>query len=155
MRNGFKVFDADTHLQPSVETLSRYMDNELLGRKLELEPFLREVKTGRAGQILEPPFNHWYRFESVGGWGVGKPRHLGESGPRAREERHFQNFMGSKYPSRYSEDWDIDQRIAEMDEEGERQQKLWQSWWRRRAFSKIHSPCVPWEPQAAVRSSLT
>ena len=118
MRNGYKVFDADTHLQPSAETLFPYMSSTLLSRKAELVPFLKEVKTGRAGQILDPPFNHWYRFENVGGWGSGKPRHLGEAGPREKEERHFQNFMGSKYPSRYSEDWDIDQRIAEMDEEG-------------------------------------
>ena len=58
MRNGFQVFDADTHLQPSVETLTQYMGKALLNRKSELEPFLREVKTGRAGQVLDPPFNH-------------------------------------------------------------------------------------------------
>ena len=118
MRNGFRVFDADTHLQPSVETLTPYLDAALAARQQELDEFLREVKTGRAGQVLEPPFKHWYRFESAGGWGAGKPRHLGEAGPRQQEERHFQNFMGRKYPSRYSEDWDIETRIGEMDEEG-------------------------------------
>ena len=118
MRNGFKVFDADTHLQPSVETLTSYMDAALRARQPELAQFLREVRFGRAGQPLEPPFNHWYRFERVGGWGGDKPRYLGEAGPRDKEERHVQNFMGSRYPSRYTEDWDIDTRIAEMDEEG-------------------------------------
>ena len=112
MRNGFKVFDADTHLQPSVETLTPYMDAATQARQPELAQFLREVKLGRAGQVLDPPFTHWYSFKRSGGWGGGKPRHLGEAGPREQEQRHFQNFMGSKYPSRYSEDWDIDTRIA-------------------------------------------
>ena len=118
MRNGFKVFDADTHLQPSVETLTPYMDAATQARQPELAKFMREVKTGRAGQVLEAPFTHWYRFESRGGWGSGKPRHLGEAGPREKEERHFQNFQGRIYPSRYSEDGDIETRIAEMDQEG-------------------------------------
>ena len=118
MRNGFKVFDADTHLQPSVETLTPYMDAATQARQPELAQFLREVKTGRAGQILEPPFTHWYSFKRSGGWGGGKPRHLGEAGPREHEERHFQNFQGRIYPSRYSEDGDIETRIAEMDQEG-------------------------------------
>ena len=118
MRNGFRVFDADTHLQPSVETLTPYMDAATAARQPELARFLREVKTGRAGQVLAPPFNHWYSFKRSGGWGGGKPRHLGEAGPREQEERHFQNFMGRKYPSRYSEDWDVETRIGEMDEEG-------------------------------------
>ena len=118
MRNGFKVFDADTHLQPSVETLTPYMDAATQARQPELAQFLREVKTGRAGQVLDPPFNHWYSFKRSGGWGGGKPRHLGEAGPREQEERHFQNFQGRIYPTRYSEDWDIDTRIGEMDQEG-------------------------------------
>lgn len=118
MRNGYKVFDADTHLQPSAETITPFMEKALVARLEELRPFLREVKTGRAGQQLDPPYNNWYRFERSGGWGSGKPRHLGEAGPRLNEERHFQHFMGRKYPSRYSEDWDIKTRVAEMDAEG-------------------------------------
>ncbi|MYK35802.1 MAG: amidohydrolase family protein, partial [Chloroflexi bacterium] len=118
MRNGFKVFDADTHIQPSVETLTPYMDAATQARQPELERFLHEVKIGRAGQVFDPPFTHWYRFESRGGWGSGKPRHLGEAGPREKEERHFQNFQGRIYPSRYSEDGGIETRIAEMDQEG-------------------------------------
>ncbi len=118
MRNGYRVFDADTHLQPSAETITPFMEKALVARLEELRPFLREVKTGRAGQQLDPPYNNWYRFERSGGWGSGKPRHLGEAGPRLNEERHFQHFMGRKYPSRFSEDWDIQTRVAEMDAEG-------------------------------------
>lgn len=118
MRDGFSVFDADTHLQPSVETLTPYMEREIAARQDELARFLREVTIGRAGQVLDPPFNHWYSFERGGGWGSGKPRHLGEAGPREKEERRFQQFMGRIYPSRFSEDWDMDTRIREMDQEG-------------------------------------
>ena len=114
-----KVFDADTHFQPAAESLVNYMDKAMLARLPDLEPFKSPVKVGRAGQQLEPPFRHWYRFgKGGGGWGSGKPRHLGEAGPREKEERHFQSFMGQRFPTIGVEDHLLDTRIAEMDEEG-------------------------------------
>ena len=34
VRNGYKVFDCDTHLNPSVETLVAYYDRDLRARLL-------------------------------------------------------------------------------------------------------------------------
>lgn len=113
-----KVFDADTHFQPAAESIVPYLDKQIVARLPELEEFKNPVKTGRAGQIIEPPFRHWYRFRSGGGWGNIKPRHLGEGGPREKEDRHFQTFMGDRYPTLGVEDHLVDKRVEEMIEEG-------------------------------------
>ena len=113
-----RVFDADTHFQPATESIVDYLDKAMLARLPELEEFKNPVKTGRAGQVLEEPFRHWYRFRRGGGWGSNKPRHLGEPGPREQEQRHFQSFMGGRYPTMGVEDYLMDTRVAEMDEEG-------------------------------------
>ena len=71
-----------------------------------------------AGEIEKPPFRHLYRFQTgEGGWGGGQPRVLGEAGPR-EDSRHFQTFMGSKFPAYGAGDFDFDARIRDMDEEG-------------------------------------
>ena len=54
MRNGYKIFDANTHLQPSVETLQPYFDRDLRER-LPIEKYKTPIKIGRAGEMLEPP----------------------------------------------------------------------------------------------------
>jgi predicted TIM-barrel fold metal-dependent hydrolase len=118
MRNGQRVFDADTHFQPSVESIVPYFDAALRDREEELAEFKNPVTVGRAGQILEEPYRHWYRFAPRGGWGAFKPRHLGEAGPRENEQRRFQQFMGRRQPTPGAEDYDVDVRVREMDEEG-------------------------------------
>lgn len=42
----------------------------------------------------------------------------GEAEPSSTKQGTFGHFMGSKYPQPYSDDWDVDGRIADMDEEG-------------------------------------
>ena len=121
MRNGFKVYDADTHFQPSVESLVAYYDSDLKAREAELAPFKRPRKIGRAGQIIEEQdIRSHYSFprERGDGWGGREPRYLGEAGPRQDGGRHFQTFMGQKYPTVGSEDFDVAARVREMDEEG-------------------------------------
>ena len=119
MRAGYRVWDADTHFQPSVETIVEYLEPAYRARLAEFEPFKRPVKTGRAGQKLSEPFKNWYRFGgSAEGWGQRQARRLGEAGPREGEERHFQQFMGRIYPTVGVEDDLIDKRIEEMDQEG-------------------------------------
>ena len=121
VRNGYKVFDSDTHLNPSVETLSAYFDSSLKAREAELAEFKRPRKIGWAGQpIEEQDIRTHYSFpaERSAGWGGGPPRRLGEAGPRPNAGRQFQTFMGERYPTVGSEDFDIPARIREMDEEG-------------------------------------
>ena len=125
MRGGYRVWDVDTHFQPSAETIAEYLEPAYKARLAEFEPFKRPVKTGRAGQKLSEPYRHWYRFGgSEEGWGQGKPRHLGEAGPREGEERRFQQFMGRIYPTVGVEDDLIDKRVEEMEQEGVDQQFL-------------------------------
>jgi hypothetical protein len=44
MRQGFRVIDADTHVNPSMDVLLRYADKALQERLDELQPYMRRVK---------------------------------------------------------------------------------------------------------------
>jgi predicted TIM-barrel fold metal-dependent hydrolase len=44
MRQGFRVIDSDTHVNPSLEVLLRYADRDLRDRIGELQPYQRTVK---------------------------------------------------------------------------------------------------------------
>src|SRR5436305_14260254 len=87
LRNGHRVFDADTHMQPMAEAIEPYLTKELREGVPDLEARKVEFKTGWAGEKLEPPFRHMFSFRPRGGgWGGGKPRVLGEAGPRENAE---------------------------------------------------------------------
>ncbi len=45
MRQGFRVIDSDTHVNPSLDVLLRYADRELAERIDDLQPYRRTVKT--------------------------------------------------------------------------------------------------------------
>ena len=116
MRNGYKIFDADTHFHASAESLEPFLDPALRPMKAELG--LREFKTGWAGEEMPEPYTHLYQLGEQGGWGVAPPRYLGEAGPRPNARRHFQNFQGFQFPTFGGSDWDVGARIHDMDEEG-------------------------------------
>ena len=116
MRNGYKIFDADTHFHASAESLEPFLDPAL--RQMKAELGLREFKTGWAGEEMPEPYTHLYQLGEQGGWGVAPPRYLGEAGPRPNARRHFQNFQGFKFPTSGGSDWDVEARIHDMDEEG-------------------------------------
>ena len=118
MRSGFKVFDSDTHLTPMAETLAPYFDAGMRQRLPEWEEFKVPFRVGWAGEILEPPFKHQYRFQRTGGWGGAQLRVLGEAGPRENAESHFQQFMGARFPTPGGADDDVEARVRDMDEEG-------------------------------------
>ena len=119
MRNGYKVFDSDTHFHPSVESLEPHLDAALRERAKSFAQ--REFKIGWAGEPLSEPYKHLYQLSEggAGGWGTNPPRHLGEAGPRVNQERHFQHFMGYEYPSEGGADHAIAERIADMEREGQ------------------------------------
>ena len=112
MRNGYKIFDADTHFHASAESLEPFLDPALRPMKAELG--LREFKTGWAGEEMPEPYTHLYQLGEQGGWGVAPPRYLGEAGPRPNARRHFQNFQGFKFPTFGGSDWDVEARIRDM-----------------------------------------
>ena len=46
MKNGFKVIDMDTHVNPGYETLIKYLDPSFRPRLAEIEPYVRKVVRG-------------------------------------------------------------------------------------------------------------
>ena len=123
MRNGYKVYDSDTHIEPSADTLERYLS----ARVRELVPDLesRKVTRNRISPGFQPdmPYRRMLRAfrlrgGPVGGWGADVPRMLGEAEPRSTKAGVSGRFMGSKFPRPGSDDWDVDGRIHDMDEEG-------------------------------------
>jgi uncharacterized protein len=121
MRNGYRVFDTDTHFSAMAESLEPYIGPELRARLPDLDQRKAPFKRGWAGEPLEPPYRHLFRLggESSGGWRAGQPRWLGEAQPRADTRREFQKFMGSRFPTPGSSDWDPAARIQDMDAEGQ------------------------------------
>jgi uncharacterized protein len=117
MRSGYRIYDADTHIMPSAETLEPYLDPKIRERVPDLDERKVPIRIGLAGEIRQEPYRHLYRFGGGGGWGSGKPRILGEATPRD-VERHFQQFMGSKFPTEGGVDWSAETRLLDMDEEG-------------------------------------
>ena len=55
MRHNFKIYDSDTHLNPSAETLEPYFDAAMRKRLPEWESCKVPFRVGWAGEILEPP----------------------------------------------------------------------------------------------------
>jgi len=97
MRNGFKVFDADTHLQPPPRPSSPTWTGRLRERVGDLDSFRVPIKVGSAGQIRQEPYRHYWRFSRGEGWARQAP--LPRRGqPRPNEERRHQRFMGTKPP---------------------------------------------------------
>jgi predicted TIM-barrel fold metal-dependent hydrolase len=124
MKNGFKVFDTDTHLAPSAETLRPYLSSTIIERIPDLEEHRVPIRANRAGKQLQAPYKHWYRFRGAGmdeggGWGNQKPRYLGEAAPRAdAPERVSGVNMGGTYPTEGGDDGDPQARLRDMDAEG-------------------------------------
>jgi len=119
MRDGYRVWDADTHVRPTAETLEPFLSAEVRALVAD-EKSRTPVRVGMAGEIFEPPYRHYFRIGEGGGegWGAGKPRVLGEAGPREGAERHFQTFMGTRLPTPGGGDYDSSVRLRDMDEEG-------------------------------------
>jgi len=113
LRAGFRVWDADTHVRPTLETLEPYYDAQLRARVGELERFKQVVKGGE--RVTRTVGNHDYNFP---GYLVFK-RTLGydvaDSVPQVGSGK---KFMGTEAPSEGSEDADAGARLRDMDAEG-------------------------------------
>ncbi len=118
MRNGFKVFDADTHVRPSAEVMRPLLSKKIIDSVPDLEERREPIKFGLAGEVREAPFRHSYRFRAQAGWARNKPRRLGEAAPNENEERHYQKFMGEVFPTDWTDDDNAAGRLADMDREG-------------------------------------
>ncbi|HZM46931.1 MAG TPA: hypothetical protein VFC14_19085, partial [Burkholderiales bacterium] len=125
MRNNYRVYDSDTHIRPGADTLEKYLS----ARVRELVPDLESCKvaSGGASRTMvsrgksDIPNRRTFDLRkgaAVGGWGADVPRMLGEAEPRAAAPGVAGRFMGSKFPRPHTDDWDVDARIHDMDEEG-------------------------------------
>ena len=59
MKNGYKVIDIDTHVNPSYDTLVKYVEPEFKSRLDELKPYLRTVGGYTALSIASIPFDRF------------------------------------------------------------------------------------------------
>jgi len=118
MRNGMKIYDADTHVRPSAESLRPHLSSKVLEAVPDLEDKREPIKVGLAGEQHQPPYRHTYKFAAHKGWSSSKPRILGEAAPRENAERKFQKFMGVTFPSPRTDDDNAEGRLRDMDREG-------------------------------------
>jgi len=119
VRQGHAVYDTDTHIEASAETLEEFLSPRLRQLLPERQQYWVPRRTRGYDNIREQ--RHSYRFARPaysGGWGEDAPRYLGEAGPRQDARRQESKFQGSRYPTDGGEDWDPQARLGDMDAEG-------------------------------------
>jgi uncharacterized protein len=109
MKNGFRIYDADTHVNPAAEVLERYVDPAFRPRLAELAPYRLAASRGANGA----DGLHHYR--------VGPKfyrRVLGESAPRESFSGRESQWRGGKLPRPGVQNDAAEKRVADMDDEG-------------------------------------
>ena len=109
MRNGFKVYDADTHVMPIAEVLEQYVDPSFRPRLPELAPY--RVPAGKTADGTDQLHHYsvkrrFYR------------RVLGEAGPHPTFTGRGGTRRGTRPPRSGVQDDRADNRVKDMDEEG-------------------------------------
>ena len=61
VKKGYKVIDIDTHVNPSYDTLVKYVDPSFRPRLEELTPYLRKVGDYTALSLASIPFDRFPR----------------------------------------------------------------------------------------------
>jgi len=109
MKNGFKIWDTDTHVRPTLETLEPFYDAELRARLPEFEQYRRVSTREIEGQV---PGRTMYSFPEQ------EPfrRILGKA--ERESSRPPTQYRGKRWASLGAIDFDADARIRDMDEEG-------------------------------------
>src|SRR6202034_4142461 len=110
MKNGFKVWDSDTHVEPSAEVIDKYLDPGFRNRLPELQQFRTPIAATTPGSS---PGRHVYRFGQI-----SFKRILGEAAPRPEHTGRASVWMGTQQPRPGVQDDMADNRIADMDLEG-------------------------------------
>jgi len=109
MKNGFKVWDTDTHVRPSLESLEPYYDPAFRARLPELEQYKRVQTRDAEGMVIG---RHSYAFPEENPF----KRTLGQV--EMGVERPSSHYQGRRYASHGAIDDDADARIRDQDEEG-------------------------------------
>ena len=111
MKDGYKIWDTDTHCRASAESLEPYFDESLKSRQAELEQYKRFNKRDIEGLVLG---NHYFGF----GGRINYGRILGSAEPEPGMHRPPRTFMGARQATPGAMDNDPDARLRDMDEEG-------------------------------------
>jgi uncharacterized protein len=109
MKNGFRIYDADTHVNPAAEVLERYVDPEFRPRLAELAPY----RTAPSRGADSADGLHHYR--------VGPKfyrRVLGEAAPRETFTGRESQWRGGKKPRPGVQNEAAENRVKDMDDEG-------------------------------------
>src|SRR5688572_24089659 len=114
MRSGYRVYDTDTHIDLSADALEPHLS----GRVRELLPDLESLKVAQGWRPGSKRRHFRLTGPGAGGWRSDAPRVLGEAEPRADAKGASGRFMGARKPNPDSDDWDVDGRVRDMDEEG-------------------------------------
>jgi predicted TIM-barrel fold metal-dependent hydrolase len=119
MKNGFRVYDTDTHIYPNAAVLDKYVDPGFRPRLPELAPYKVAVRARDAGGTVRDV----YRFEEK-----IYERTLGEATPQPGS-RDGRTWRGRLRPSPGVEDDRADNRLHDMDVEGADRHFLVPSGW--------------------------
>jgi predicted TIM-barrel fold metal-dependent hydrolase len=109
MRNGFQVYDSDTHINPAAEVLDKYVDPDFRPRLPELAPY--RVPIGQAVEGFSDMHNYRAGTRSY-------RRILGEAAPRETFSGRDSKWMGSRKPRPGVQDDQAENRLKDMDDEG-------------------------------------
>src|SRR6266513_4177598 len=110
MKKGLRIFDADTHVEPTAEVLDKYVDPSFRTRLAELAQYRQPVRPGAPGGA---PGRHVYRYGQI-----SYKRILGEAAPRETHSGRDTQWMGSKQPRAGTQDDQAASRLQDMDDEG-------------------------------------
>jgi uncharacterized protein len=110
MKDGLRVFDADTHVEPTAEVLDKYIDPSFRPRLPDLAQYRQPVRAGGPGGAAG---RHVYRYGQI-----SYKRILGEAEPRESHSGRETHWMGSKRPRPGVQDDQAEARVRDMDDEG-------------------------------------
>jgi predicted TIM-barrel fold metal-dependent hydrolase len=109
MKNGFRVYDSDTHINPAAEVLDKYVDPEFRPRLPELAPYRAPIGRGVDGPTEYHNYRTGMKFYR---------RILGEAAPRENFSGRDSKWMGSRRPRPGIQDDQARNRVLDMDDEG-------------------------------------
>src|SRR6266513_958563 len=135
MKKGLRIFDADTHVEPTAEVLDKYVDPSFRTRLAELAQYRQPVRPGAPGGA---PGRHVYRYGQI-----SYKRILGEAAPRETHSGRDTQWMGSKQPRAGTQDDQAASRLQDMDDEGTDMHFLIPTSWTRKCVS-VPSSYMSW-----------
>jgi len=117
VRNGIKIIDMDTHVNPNYDVLIKYVEPSFRPRLDEFKPYLHERKdpTGPVATITVSPYP-FDRFPGERQEGKVEARHGAKGALEGRVSRRSSNFRIE--PGAHVQDEDAPGRLKDMDLEG-------------------------------------